>query len=118
MSKHNELGKKGEEIASNFLRSKGHKIIETNYHYDHKEIDIISLEADIIVFSEIKTRSSLLFGFPEEAVTPEKQSFIKTAASYFLESHTEYKKCRFDVISIIINQNNIKEIKHFEDVFF
>jgi len=118
MSKHNELGKKGEEIARVFLMNKGHQVLAVNYRYGHKEIDLISTIDGCLVCSEIKTRSTLKFGFPEEAVTLHKQNFIKEAATAYWEDHPEFRECRFDVISIIITGNRVCQIKHFEDAFF
>ncbi len=118
MGKHTELGKNGEILAVEFLIQKGHKILFTNYRNGHQEIDIISLEGDILVFSEIKTRSHYKMGFPEEAVTPIKQGHLKKAAEQFLLEHTQYSKIRFDIISILLQNNSLKEILHFEDAFY
>lgn len=117
MSKHNELGKNGEKIARQFLVNKGHKILAINFRFGHKEIDIISAVGDTVVFSEIKTRSSLHFGFPEEAVTATKQSLIKSAAEHFLEEHPGFLQCRFDVISIVLNDDKLIQIRHYKDAF-
>lgn len=118
MSKHNDLGRKGEQIACDFLTKKGHTILTTNFIFEHKEIDIISQYGDLIVFSEIKTRSSLQFGFPEEAVTIHKQNLIKKAAEGYLEKHPNTLKCRFDVISIVLKKDKALQIHHFEDAFY
>lgn len=118
MGKHNELGKKGEQIAAEFLLKKEHIVLATNFRYQHREIDIISSVGKLLVFSEIKTRSSLRYGFPEEAVTPEKQKLIKEAAASYLEQYPMYDNCRFDVISIVISGENIIQIRHFEDAFY
>lgn len=118
MSKHNELGKKGEQIAVEFLIKKGHQILARNFYHEHKEIDIISSVGNLLVFSEIKTRSSLRYGYPEESVTLAKQALIKSAAEYFWELNPQYERCRFDVISIILSEEAIGQIRHFEDAFF
>lgn len=118
MGKHTELGKNGEIIALDFLKNKGHQIIATNYRCGHKEIDIISLEKDVLVFCEIKTRSNFHFGFPEEAVTPRKQALLKAAAEAFLLDHQQYSKIRFDIVSILMNGTSVREILHFEDAFY
>ncbi len=118
MRKHTELGKNGEIIALEFLKNKGHQIIATNYRSGHKEIDIISFDADVLVFSEIKTRSNFHFGFPEEAVTPRKQELLKAVASEFLMEHSQYHKIRFDIVSILMKGASVQEILHFEDAFY
>ncbi len=114
MSKHNELGKNGEILACQFLINKGHTILATNYRSGHKEIDIISLDGDILVFSEIKTRSNYAFGFPEEAVRRRKQQLLIDAAEAYLAEHSAYTQIRFDVISILIRQGAAVEVLHFE----
>lgn len=118
MSKHNQLGKDGEILALQFLKNKGYQIIETNYRFEHKEIDIISRIGDFLIFSEIKTRSGLAYGYPEEAVDKRKQVFLKEAAAYYMAIHPEFEHARFDVISILIKNNKVTEIMHFEDAFY
>lgn len=118
MSKHISLGKNGEQLAVDFLQQKGHLLLHTNYRSGHKEIDIITLDKDILVFSEIKTRSSYSFGFPETAVTPAKQLLLKAAAEAFLLDNISYKKVRFDIISILMKNGVVKEMMHFEDAFY
>lgn len=118
MSKHNDLGRHGEKLASVYLQEKGHLILETNFRFDHKEIDIISLDEDVLVFTEIKARSHYAFGYPEEAVTPRKQSLLKLAAEYYCLDKPHYLKMRFDVISILLKENKAVEIMHFEDAFY
>lgn len=118
MSKHNELGKNGEILACQFLINKGHQILATNYRSGHKEIDIISMDKAVLVFSEIKARSSYAFGFPEEAVHARKKQLLLEAAEAYLAEHNGYSQIRFDVISILIRQGKAAEILHFEDAFY
>lgn len=118
MSNHIDLGKSGESIACDYLQRKGHLILERNFRFKRKEIDIVSLDKNVLVFTEIKTRQSYLFGFPEEAVTQRKQAFLKAAAEQYCLSRPQYTKVRFDVISLIIQSGNVKEIMHFEDAFY
>lgn len=118
MAKHNETGIKGEEIAENFLQTKGYKILYRNWTYDKKEVDIIALKEHLLVFIEVKTRANTYFGNPEDAVTNQKQEFLKIAAEEFLYQHPEYQEIRFDIISIVLSKGSIHEIVHFEDAFF
>lgn len=118
MSKHNERGAKGEEIAVKFLKNNGYVILERNWYSGKKEIDIIATEKDWLVFIEVKTRKDFSFGFPEEAVTPKKEAFLKEAADAYIEAHPQYSKIRFDIISILLTHDKAEEIKHLEDVFF
>ena len=118
MSHHKELGKHGELAARAYLESKGHLILECNYRFEHKEVDIISLCGAVLVFTEIKTRSHYRLGFPEEAVHNQKQLLLKQAAEYYCSFHPQYEKLRFDVISILMNGGKVKELLHFEDAFY
>ena len=118
MSKHNEIGIKGEQIAADFLLNKGYIIVHRNWRSGKKEVDIIALKGDMLVIVEIKTRSNLDFGFPEEAVTRKKQQFLKAAADAFMSNNPQYLNIRFDIISILLEGENIKEIMHFEEAFY
>ena len=113
-----KLGKKGEQIAVQFLKSKGLSICEVNFRCSAGEIDIIALDADIVVFVEVKTRSSEDFGLPEEAVNYLKQKKLIQLAMYYLQKeHSQDRRCRFDVVSIIMKNDKVKKIDHFIDAF-
>src|SRR5580700_3634189 len=118
MSKHSKIGIKGEEIAAGFLLNKGYIIVHRNWRSGKKELDIIAQKGDLLVIAEIKTRSSFDFGFPEEAVNRKKQKFLKTAAAAFAEANPQYLNIRFDIISILMDGENVKEIIHFEEAFY
>ncbi|MFT4665942.1 MAG: putative endonuclease [Polaribacter sp.] len=118
MAKHNELGKRGEEIARKFLEDKGHAILEINYRFGRAEIDLISRCDDLLIFTEVKTRSSSFFGPPELAVNDKKVNLIVSAAQSYLYDNDYEDEIRFDVISIIISTAANIQINHFEDAFF
>lgn len=118
MAKHNETGIKGEEIAENFLLTKGYTILHRNWRWERKEVDIIAETNGLLIFTEVKTRSDTYFGYPEDAVGPKKQDYLKTAAEEYMYQHPEYTEIRFDIISIITQKGTLKEIVHFEDAFF
>ncbi|HTN45012.1 MAG TPA: YraN family protein [Flavipsychrobacter sp.] len=118
MVKHKKTGAKGEEIAAEFLKNNGYNILHTNWTAGKKEVDIIATVGDLLVFVEVKTRRDFTFGYPEEAVTVTKQSYIKAAADAFLEANTQYLKLRFDIISIIYKADKLEEILHLEDAFY
>ena len=117
MSTHNELGVKGEILACEYLQEKGYTILEINWRFARAEIDIIAKQNQIIVFVEVKTRSTDFFGFPETAVDAAKQKNMAMAAEEFLEQQNIETDVRFDVISIVM-KNNIPDIHHIEDAFF
>lgn len=118
MAKHNETGSNGEKIAENFLQTKGYNILHRNWKWEKKEIDLVAEKDGLLVFVEVKTRSAAYFGYPEDAVGPAKQDYLKTAAEEFLYRYPQYQRIRFDIISIITQRDTIKEIVHFEDAFF
>lgn len=116
MAEHNELGKKGEDEAVRHLVQKGYKILHRNWLYDRYEVDIIALNEEYIVFAEVKTRSSALWGNPEEAVSKAKIRRIVEAADYYIRENDIDLPARFDVIAAIWNGKQF-EIEHIDDAF-
>jgi len=112
-----ELGKKGEEIALRFLKKRGFRIIEKNYVCKMGEMDIIAREKDTLVFIEVKTRTSTMFGPPQLAVNSSKQRQLsKVALNYLKEKQLEDVKARFDVVAILLKQKG-EEIELIKDAF-
>lgn len=112
----NIFGKANEIIAKNYLKKKKYKILLCNYKNKIGEIDIIAKQKDYIVFVEVKARTSGAFGNPVEAVDERKQEKIRRVASlYLLQTKQTNANCRFDVISILGNED--AEITHIEDAF-
>ena len=72
MAEHNELGKFGEELAVEFLQQNGYDILETNWTFQKAEIDIIAQKDSTLAVIEVKTRSSIAFGLPQDFVKPKK----------------------------------------------
>lgn len=96
------LGKSGEKLTVRFLKSKGYKLLRQNYKTKLGEIDIVAQDKKALCFIEVKTRSSLFFGHPIEAITPAKQKKISQIALIFLKEHNLIKKkARFDVVGIM-----------------
>lgn len=95
------VGNKGEEIACNYLKKLGYKIIERNFRIRGGEIDIVAKDKNDLVFVEVKARWSHKYGLPIEAVTPWKlKALFKTALFYIQKIKWGEKPYRFDVISI------------------
>ena len=114
-------GNKGEILVQNYLKKLKYKILEANYSCKLGEIDIIAKEKDSIVFIEVKTRTSNMYGRPCEAVTPYKQNKIRAVAKYYLMLKGWLEEnVRFDVIEIYA-PNGVEtkkpEINHLEDAF-
>jgi putative endonuclease len=93
------LGKSGEERAAGYLRKKGYDILEKNYRCRFGEIDIIASKDGVLVFVEVKTRSSADYGFGYESVTQSKQGKLVKTAQFYMSGRAEVP-ARFDVISI------------------
>jgi putative endonuclease len=109
------IGKNGEKIAAKYLVKKGYTIIETNKRFSKQsEIDIIALDKKVLVFCEVKTRSSNSCGNPFEAITPIKYQHIKNGVYLYLQEHKEYKNYRIDGISIVLHPK--LEINHLKNI--
>jgi putative endonuclease len=93
-------GQEGEGIAARYLRRLGYSIVKTNFKTRIGEIDIIAWEGDTLVFVEIKSRESLTFGQPFEAVTMRKRRKIANVAMLYLKEIHDIPPCRFDVVSV------------------
>ena len=109
------LGKNGEELASNYLKKQGYKIIETNKRFSRLcEIDIIALDKQTLVFCEVKTRRTTICGSPFEAITKTKYQNIKKGIFFYLQEFPKFKKFRVDAIAIVLEPKI--DIKHLKNV--
>lgn len=110
------IGQFGEEHAQKFLKKMGWKILATNYHYSRfAEIDIIAKDKDVIVFVEVKTRSTTAFGHPFEAVSKSKlQNIFKAGLAYLQTTKESYKSYRIDIISVIGKEN--PKVEHLKNI--
>ena len=116
----NPVGKEGEDIACEFLRKKGYKIIDRNYRKKYTELDIIATKNKILVFVEVKTRTTNKFGLPKEQITNAKLRSLKKSAEYYKLSHKNLPdRMRIDLISIMLDKTDDKSsIEHIEDITF
>jgi putative endonuclease len=113
------LGKFGEEIAEELLRSKGYQILKRNFRFGKGEIDIIAKDGDYLVFVEVKSRKNYDFGEPEYAITKSKQRQLKKIAeAYFYVNGIDEQLCRFDVITIVGEKREEMKINHIENAFY
>ena len=110
------LGPRGEEIAVRHLKAKGCKILHRNYRTPLGEADIIVKDGEMLVFVEVKARSSDAFGQPFEAVNHRKQEKLKKIALYYLKHQQIESPVRFDIVSII-SRNGRDEVEHIEEAF-
>ena len=117
MAAHNDLGHKGEEMAAEYLQSKGYCILERNWvNKGRKELDIIATKDDVVVFVEVKTRKVGSATTPISAVNDRKQHRICLAADSYIKANRIDFSCRFDVIGIIYN-DDASRVEHYEDAF-
>lgn len=117
MASHNELGKWGEQKAEEYLIAKGYRIVECNWRYGRRDIDIIAAIGTTLVFVEVKTRSRNLFTEPVDAIDKQKILSLSLAANAFIKRYRVNADIRFDVISIVGTNNDNCIINHIEDAF-
>ena len=117
MAWHNNLGYIGENMAVDYLQQNGYCILNRNWtNKGRKEIDIIAIKDDVVVFVEVKTRRQGTATTPLSAVDGRKQHRICLAADSYIKSHRIDNRYRFDVICIIYN-DKASRIDHIEDAF-
>lgn len=116
MAQHNELGKKGEEMAVEYLLTKGYEIVARNFIYQKAEVDIIARQDNILAVVEVKTRSTPDFGDPQDFVKKKQIQQLVKAIDYFVNEHNLDVEVRFDIIAIIRNKAGTR-LEHLEDAF-
>lgn len=120
--KSQNIGKIGEEKASKFLEKKGYKIIDRNFKKRYEEIDIIAIDSSektsILVFIEVKTRTSSKFGSPLEAITYWKLKSLIKAAQYYRLTHPKLPEgMRIDAVSVKLGYNGeVEKIEHVKNI--
>jgi putative endonuclease len=111
------FGRAGEDTAAVFLASRGYKILQRNYKARLGEIDIIARDKETICFVEVKSRTTVRFGLPQEAVSRSKQRQIaKAALMYLKENNLLDSFARFDVVSVLSSGDGVK-IELIKDAF-
>jgi len=116
MAAHNELGKWGEGLAAEYLQRKGYTIIERDWKSGRRDIDIIALDDDVVVFVEVKTRRNRLFGEPEEAIDYRKQQSLIQAINHYVKFRHIRQEVRFDIVSVVGTIGTEPDIQHIQDV--
>ena len=117
MADHNELGKKGEQLAIAFLIKNEYKILEKNYRFQKAEVDIIAQKKDTLAIVEVKTRSSTDFGDPQDFVKSKQiQRLVKAVDEYVTVNKLDVE-VRFDIIAIVKNGKQF-DLEHIENAFY
>ena len=116
MAEHNDTGMQGEALARRHLEEQGFAIMETNWRRGKYEVDIIAYKEGLIVFAEVKTRSNLQYGNPEEFVDRKKQKAYIRLADAYVTKHRRQEEVRFDIISVVMGPDGYR-IEHMENAF-
>lgn len=117
MADHNDFGKIAEDMAADYLQKKEYKILARNFRFQKAEIDIIAEKDNLIIVVEVKARSTDAFILPQEAVTKTKIRSIVLAANHYLEEFNRQNEVRFDIISVLPDENKNLTIDHIADAF-
>ena len=117
MAAHNELGAWGEEIAADYLQRQGYQILERDWKSGHRDLDLIAMDNDTLVFVEVKTRRDRIFTDPEMAVDYQKIRNLQQAANHYVKyKHTD-NDIRFDLITVVGMIGETPDIEHITDAF-
>jgi putative endonuclease len=117
MAEHNDLGKQGEKMAVEFLQKNGYEILETNWTFQKAEIDIIAQKENTLAIVEVKTRSTLDFGLPQDFVKPKKIQLLVKAVNEYVISNDLDVEVRFDIIAVH-KEGESFVIEHLIDAFY
>jgi len=117
MANHNDFGKLAEDLAVDYLKKNGYKILVRNFRFQKAEIDIIAEKDNFIIVAEVKARSTDVFILPQEAVTKTKIRLIVSAANHYLEEFNRNEEVRFDIISVLPDEKGNLVIEHIPDAF-
>lgn len=117
MASHNELGKKGEQVAVDYLLNQGYFILERNYRFNKAEVDIIAQQENTLAIIEVKTRSTSNFGAPQEFVKPKQIKNLTKVIDEYIITNNLNVEVRFDIIAII-RENEDYNIEHLKDAFY
>lgn len=112
------LGTLGEQAACDVLAGDGYRILHRNYRVRGGELDIVAERDGVLVFCEVKTRTTAIFGLPEESVTVDKRRRIRRLATeYLFRENRRSTAMRFDVISVSADGGRVGDVRHIENAF-
>ena len=119
MAEHNDLGKWGEDEAVLYLEDEGYTIVDRDWRLGRRDLDILAYTPDgnTLVVVEVKTRTGEEYQQPEEAVTPGKMRNLAIAANAYVKERQVDKELRFDVISIVGCEHQVKSLQHLKEAF-
>ncbi|PJJ63594.1 YraN family protein [Compostimonas suwonensis] len=116
MAAKDELGRRGEELAGEYLAERGYTIRDRNWRCALGEIDIVAERAGVTVVVEVKTRTSVDFGHPFAAITPVKVARLRRLAAAWCDAHGGPRPLRVDAVAIVAPRNARPVIEHLEGI--
>ena len=118
MAAKDTLGRRGEQLAASYLEGRGYEVVDRNWRCPQGEIDIIARDSDELVFVEVKTRSSVAFGHPLEAITAVKLARLRRLAAAWCEAHPDgFASIRIDAVAVIAPRGEGVTVEHLRRVF-
>lgn len=117
MAAKDELGQRGERIAERHLVAQGLTVLDRNWRCPQGEIDLVLRDGDETVFVEVKTRTSVTFGHPLEAITVEKLARLRRLASAWCAAHPGAGRIRIDAVAVVAPRRAPATIEHLQGVF-
>ena len=117
MASHNDIGKKGEDLACQMLMNQGYVILERNWRYLRAEIDIIAQNKTELIFVEVKTRTNISHGPPDGFLSKAQELRLFDAANAYIDELDHHGEIRFDIIAIHYLSEHQVSTKHFKDAF-
>ena len=110
-------GNKGEDMAEDYLKGHGYTILHRNWRFRHWEVDIIANKGKFLHFIEIKTRTSSVYGKPEESISKGKMDNLMNASEEYQFLNPQWKFIQFDVLAITLKYDQPAEFYMIEDVY-
>ena len=117
MSRNLERGRAGEDLAVNYLKSLGYKVLRRNFRYLKAEIDIIALNNGVLSFIEVKSRKGAFYGSISDNIPMKKRRLMVMAANHFVQEQNLDIEVQFDIITVIENEEGYT-IDHLVDAFY
>jgi len=121
MTTTNDIGDRGEDLAASVLQDAGYRVLERNYRFERNEVDLVCMDprgGGEIVFVEVKTRTGTGYGPPEASITEEKKAaLVEVSRAYLHERQLEGAPARFDVVGILLTDDD-PEVEHYKNAFW
>ena len=112
------LGRRGEDLAVDYLRQQGLVVLSRNWRCRDGELDVVATDRDRLVVCEVKTRSGTGYGGPAEAVTRQKAARIRRVTQEWLAQHqVRWCEIRFDVVAVLAPPDGPVTVQHYRSAF-